>query len=342
MTARLAVLGRRLGGRDGGLGSALREALPSAQTVVVPERHETAALALVALAKSRPHLVFADAFAPSARAAALYRAAAPRSRLLLCATELSRPLRALDRWVLARADGIVADGDAVVRFAERLRFPAPVLSSMRIPADLDLFLSAPRHRFGPVACRLLHVGPLSPESGAADILIALAAWAEDHPKREAEIWWTGQGDLAGVLAAQPLPPNLQQRFLPTPDRSALADACGQCGIAILPFTAGLEPPPLAELLAAGLPLLGSCRSAAVRAVLRAGAPGWTFDPLEPADLAQAVSAALGLGADELNQLREAGRTVVCESVRTGLADRLREAAFTILPPGRLSTDPSTP
>lgn len=338
MAIRAMVLGTGLGGQGGSLGAALREALPAVETVSLPASGAGRGRALLQLVRSRPHLLVAEAFDPGALAAALYRGMVPRSRLLLCVAELPRPFGRVERWALGRADGIIAEREEVVRAVERLQFPRPVLSPLRVPADLHVFSSCPRQRFQPEAHRLLHLGPLSPESGAADLLIALAAWAEDHPQRAAEIWWAEDGDLAGVLEAQPLPPNLQQRFLQNLDRAGLADACGQCGIAVLPAAAGDEAAGVVEVLAAGMILIGSRRSSLVRSALRAGAPGWMFDPLMPADLAAALACVLGTDVDELNRLREAGRAVVSESARGGLLERLQAAAAAMLPPVRIATD----
>jgi len=126
-----------------------------------------------------------------------------------------------------------------------------------------------------------------------------------------EIWWAGDGDLAGVLGAQPLPPNLSQRFL------------GR--LLVAPSLAGDEQAQVAQGLAAGLPVLGGTRSRIVRQLVREGINGWLFDPLRPADVVQAVKRALDVPAGQLDLMREQARALVRPSPSQEFASQLGHA-----------------
>lgn len=60
--------------------------------------------------------------------------------------------------------------------------------------------------------RLMYVGPLTPAAGVADFFETIAAWADERPYISVEVVWFGDGDLKGILQAQPLPPNMYQVF----------------------------------------------------------------------------------------------------------------------------------
>jgi len=288
---------------------------------------------IVQLAAWQPNLVVSEAFGAKALQAAWYRALAPHSRLLLCATERRRRYGLLERMVLSRADGFLADGEDVTDAVELLRFPVSRIYALSAPPDLDIFLACPRHRAGNEAHRIIYAGALSPQSGAADFLICLAAWAEQNPERNVELWWAGEGDLSGVLEAQPLPDNLSQRFLGQLDRRGIAAAFAQCGILILPSLAEDSLPLVPEALAAGLVILGSRRTGKVRQVVRDGVLGWTFDPMRPADMLLALGRALGSSALELDQMRDSGLAMVRNSATDSFTERVRDAITAVLSSG---------
>ncbi len=287
--------------------------------------------ALARLALYRPDLVVSEAFGPRAAQAALYRMFASRSRLLLCATERPRRYGAMQRLVLSRADRILADGDDVIDAVELLRFPSSPAYPMAVPADIELFSAGPRVRGDGEAHRLIYAGELSPESGAADVLICVAAWAEQHPDQRAELWWAGEGDLSGVLEAQPLPDNMAQRFLGRLDRAGLAAAFGQCGVLVTAPLAQGGPPLLAEALAAGLVVLGSRRISRVRQTVREGGLGWTYDPVRPEEMMHAFGLALASSTDEMNRMRDQCRAMVRNPASESFPERVRAAVAAMLP-----------
>ncbi len=298
--------------------------------------------ALVQLVAHRPDLVVSEAFGPKAVQAALYRILSPRSRLLLCATEPPRRFGRFARMILSRADGFVAHEANVVDAIEQLRFPVRHFYPMVAPPDLDLFHACSRNRSGVEAHRIVYAGDLSPESGAADVLICLAAWAEQRPDRAVEIWWVGDGDLSGVLEAQPLPGNMSQRLLGRLDRQAMAEVFAQCGILVIPPLAEDTRPLVLAALAAGLVVLDSRRPLRGRHVIQDGALGWTFDPLDPDDMLRALDRALESSPDELDRMRDIGRAFAGSSAAESFADRVREAIAAVLSGGIPSTGAARP
>lgn len=281
--------------------------------------------ALARFLSFRPDVVVSGEFGAAALQAALYRAVWPRSRFVLCAADTPRKSGLRGRLVLDRADAVLAEGGAVAHAIEQLAGSTRRVFAVAMLLDLEPFLECRQARPAPSAHRMVYAGDLSPQSGAADLLAGVAACAEQQPGRAMEIWWVGDGDLAGVLAAQPLPANLSQRFLGGLDGRGLARAFGQCGLLVAPSPADSKQAHVAQGLAAGLPVLGSTRSRTVRQLVREGVNGWLFDPLRPADVAQAVTRALDVPAGQLDLMREQARALVRPSPSQGFASQLGHA-----------------
>ena len=293
---------------------------------------------VVQLAAYRPDLVISEGFGTKTLRAALYRSLSWRSRLLLCATEPPRRFSLVERLVLSVADGVLAEEDAVAHAIECLGVPSLRIFPASVPHDVAAFLSCSRTRSGPEAHRLIHVGDLTPHSGVADALICVAVWAERHPDRTAEIWWAGEGDLAGVLEAQPLPANVSQRFVGRLDARDMAAAFAQCGLLIAPCLGDDHPPPIAEALAAGLVVLGSLRSRRVRQLVREDVSGWAFDPVRPDDMLRVLDRALGCSPERLDSMRDGWNTLVRALPSPDLSERLRRAVASVLAGAALQPD----
>lgn len=285
------------------------------------------------LAAYAPHLTICEDFGSAALQAALYRTLRRQTRLLLCATEAPHKPLALDRWILGRADAVLAEGEAAAQAVEQLRFPSSRVFLAATPIESDAFLACERNRRDAEGHRLVFAGSLSPQSGAADLLICLAAWAEQNPSRPLEIWWAGEGDLAGVLDAQPLPPNVTQRFLGRLEPVALAATFGRCGILVVPSLIDDRTAPVMEALAAGLLVLGSRLDRKVRQLVRDDVNGWTFDALQPADMARGLSRALDTSAERLEQMRDHAHALLRPSTVLSFAERLAGALAAIMPDG---------
>lgn len=285
---------------------------------------------VLTLAAYRPDLIISEDFGGPALQAALYRSVSPRSRLLLCATEPPRRLGLRERVILGHADGVLADGDAVAQAVARMR-PTSRIFPLCAPDEVADFLACRPGRSGQQAHRLVYAGELSPHSGAADLLVCVAAWAEQNPGKPVEIWWIGEGDLAGVLGAQPLPDTVSQRFLGRLDPLGTAAAFGQCGLLVVPSLTDGRRAPVAQALAAGLPVLGSRREREVRRHVREGVNGWVFDPLQPDDMPRALARALACPAERLDEMRDAARARVRSAGSRGFAERFRRAVAAVMP-----------
>ena len=203
------------------------------------------------------------------------------------------------------------------------RFEASQVSLARIASflpDLYPFLERPVHRFGSDVHRIVYAGELSPESNAADVLPSLSLWAERNPDRQLDVVWIGEGELSGVLQAQPLPDNMSHRFLGRLDRPAVAASFARFGILIAPNPVQDCPSLAAEALAAGLVVIGSRHDPVCARAREAGLGVWTVDPLYPNDLLQAFERVLARSLDELNRLRADGRAFVSRMRSCGLED----------------------
>lgn len=279
----------------------------------------------------RPDVVICEDFGALTMHAALYRSICRRSRLLLCATEPPRQNGLRERLLISTADGVVVDGEIVAQAFTKLSVPASRIFPIATAYDLDAFLSCASTRSGPEAYRVIYSGDLSPQSGAADLLAALAALAEQHPIRSYEVWWAGEGDLAGVLGAQPLPFNVSQSFLGSLDPLGMALVFGQSGLLVVPSLADDMRVPVAQGLAAGLPVIGSKRNRLVRQLVQDDINGWLFDPLRPGDMSRALSRALGSSIEQLNGMRDQGRALVRPTTSLSIAQQIRRAITAVMP-----------
>ena len=196
------------------------------------------------------------------------------------------------------------------------------VASGSTPGDFEMFAAIPAARSTSALDWILYVGPLSPESGAADLLVALAGWAEQHPDRPIEITWAGVGDLAGVFEAQPLPCTLTQRFVGELDRAALAEAFADASILAAPLSDNGGP--VLEALAAGLVVIGGRRAPAMRSIVGVHGPAWSYDERSLLDLAATLSAALDEKPEARDARRRAGR-LLAHDIRAAEAVRLPAA-----------------
>lgn len=286
---------------------------------------------MVQLIALRPDIIICEDFGTQTSHAALYRSIRRRSRLLVCATEPPRQNGLRERFIIRVADGVLADGEVVAQAIKRLSFPASRIFPIPTAYDLDAFSSCAATRSGPEAYRIIYSGDLSPQSGAADLLASLAAWAEQHPSQSYEVWWAGEGDLAGVLSAQPLPSNVSQSFLGSLDPPGMALVFGQSGLLVVPSFSDDMQVPVAQGLAAGLPVIGSKRNRLVRQLIQDDVNGWLFDPLTPGDLSKALSRALGSSVERLDGMRDRGQALVRPTTSLSVAQRIRRAIAAVIP-----------
>ena len=190
--------------------------------------------------------------------------------------------------------------------------------TLRQVADITALLGCSLERTQETATRILYLGDLSPQSGVVDLLACITAWADRHRDIPVDICWAGTGDLQGVLRAQAMPPNLTQSFTPPPADDAIASLVARCGILAVPNTGLVDLLPIAQAMAAGLPVFGSARCPEARLLVTSTATGWLFDPLSPVEMSAALDAALSTSPMRLAEMRAAARhrvSALCDEWR---------------------------
>jgi glycosyltransferase involved in cell wall biosynthesis len=228
---------------------------------------------------------------------------------------------------LRSADVIVADGEEATRLLRKLSAAGPhVFASTKTErSDVAPFLKFQLDRTVDGTHRLAFSDDLAPQTGAADFLLAAMAWAGKHRGEAVDIVWIGDGILRDMLRAQPLPPNLSQRFISRPSAEEIADVFAQSGILVAPTAFGDAGHPVLQALAAGIPVLGSVHCRSVRQWVRDGETGWVFDPLKPGALNRAMSRALAAGATELDRMGRLARGDAEAATSATMAGRVRYA-----------------
>lgn len=335
MSMRAAMLTGSTNGVDAALAAALTYEGTVAEVKTLgsgPHSHIRAAMLLMVF---RPDLVIIEDCSFKFILAVLYRWRWRRSRLLVRIGGTDQRPGFIRRLVLSQADGVLAEDEAADHPANDWANGDKRLSHTRVfsmfaPIGLEPFLTTALFRTPAQAYRLVYAGPISPYSGVADILMSVAAWAERNLDREVEIWWIGEGDLTGVLEAQPLPDNMSQLFLGALAPEPMAKAFTECGIMVLPLH-GFGRALVAEALATGLVVVGDVRGAHARRLLSEGTLGWTFDPQQTGALLDAVGQALTCPFEQLVDMRFHGRELVSRAAIQGTAERLRAVWTMVMP-----------
>lgn len=255
----------------------------------------------------RPRLLVVD-FGPLALLSCFYRQLTPHGSLYVYLSEPPTiPLGWLASQVLRKADGILVDGHATSVAVSNLGYIAHRISSDR-PGQPFLAMTPkkpPAHMR-----RVIVVGDLAPASGAYDLLVNVAAWSASHADETVELHWIGEGDLAALLAAQPLQPNLSQIFHGTLSPAAVAATFADGGIVAAPSVSDQHSGHVAEALAAGLPVLGSRGSSEVRRHVTDGLTGWLFDPLAPGALLDAITRVFATDDEHLAEMSTRARAAI--------------------------------
>jgi glycosyltransferase involved in cell wall biosynthesis len=268
---------------------------------IVPSRHVfrlcSNGSALAFLLRRQPDLVVSSGFGLAFVQGTIY-CRLRHAILLTWLLDLPKRPTILTQKMWRLADGVLVTEAATSELLQSWGFPPSRVYVVNegTPAPLPCGHDDSRLR------RLLFVGAMEPESGAADFLLALVCWAEQYTSSQVEIWWVGDGPLRGVLAAQPTPGNLIQHFLEPISREELPSFLAGGGILVVPSFSGRIPDVVPEALSLGLPILGSSRSRAVRELVRNGLSGWVFDPLNETAMYRALNAALRCPVETLRRM----------------------------------------
>lgn len=140
-------------------------------------------------------------------------------------------------------------------FARRMLIIKRIVTVQENPA-LPAFMNCSLTRTDLHSHRMVYVGNLAPCGGGAEFLSTLIAWADANREVSVEIMWLGEGDLLGILQAQPVPSNLNQTFARSPSSDGFVTLLAKCGILVMPSLSDLRSCLISEAMAAGLPVLG--------------------------------------------------------------------------------------
>lgn len=300
-------------------------AVASGAAAVRPDHRTLGSFA--SMLRNQPPVVVASTGGPFL-AALVYRLVRRRARLMIWSDRPAPVWRLLSRLAVRLADGVLVTGEPEARAAIALRGTDASVFEIPGPYETAQFLDAAPTRNEPEAYRLVVRSPLSPPSGVLRILDCVARAAERLPAREIELAWIGEGDLEGVLAAQPLPDNLHQRFLGDLGREDTAVCFARSGLLIAPVheqdEAAFEAT-VAEAMASGLVTLFDRFHPSAARVLTDGETGVGFDGRQRDGLAQALLSALSSSSGQLDLMRLAARRHALEMSPKGHAERFSHA-----------------
>ena len=207
-------------------------------------------------------------------------------------------LRGIVRKLLAgQADGFLALGEDGMRYMRSLGAPAQKLFKLAYTADVSRFKATSVERKN--ERRLLYVGQLIERKGLLPFTAALKRWAEENSEQEIDLTFAGDGPLRQVLQAEAGPRNLRLEFLGNVMYQDLPQVYAKAGVLVFPTLADTWGVVVNEAMAAGLPVLGSIHSQAVRELVIDGKNGWTFRTDCPDEMYQVIDRCLTSSAQTL-------------------------------------------
>lgn len=296
------------------------------------------------LHRYRPDVVIAGQLGVHALLALLYRTLRRRTRLILWTTMSEHAEQGrgrmrtwLRRWILPRADALLANGASGARYLRSFGVEPGRIFLSPYATDNAPFLALPLARGDVAARRLVFSGQLVERKGLVPFLDSLARWAAAHPSQPVEFWLLGNGPLRAALEARAVPASLSLRVLGSVQYAGLPEIYAQAGILAFPSLADEWGIVVNEAMAAGLPVLGSVYSQAVEELIVDGETGWTFRPDRPDDMYAAVERALSTAPDRLHEMRINARQQISHLTPDFVADRVVSAIRSALdappPPG---------
>ncbi len=282
----------------------------------------------------RPDAVISVELGPRSLQAALYKILRPSVRLLVWCKLSEHTERGwggfrhvLRRMILARADGVLVNGESGARYIARFGVPDDRIFRINQPVDVGMFTRAKRRRPETARARLLCCGVLSDRKGVVPFLRQLDLWARAHPSQQREIWWLGDGEARAELEAFSCAPNLTQRFIGAVPYAELPEWYAEADILAFPSLLDEWGLVVNEAMASGMPVLGSIYAQAVTELVADGGNGWIFDPASEASVQAALDRIEAVSPEELVRMREAARqriaTLTPETAATKIFDALR-------------------
>jgi glycosyltransferase involved in cell wall biosynthesis len=272
---------------------------------------------LPALAAFRPDVVISGELGARTLQALTWARYLGRRPLLVWATtserlEEGRRRETVRRWQLARAAGVLVNGESGARLVRRLGVPDARIFRVPQPVDVARFTGAPAARRGDRAHQLLVVGSLTHLKGVLPFLDAAERWSRQNPGRRLEVTFAGSGPLREIVQARRLPPNMAVSFLGHVAYEDLPGVYAAAGILVFPTLADEWGLVVNEALASGVPVLGSIHAQAVEELVEDGRTGWHFDPVQPGSFDAALARCLDTSPAVLDCMRVAGRERVLD------------------------------
>jgi len=223
----------------------------------------------------------------------------------------------LRRFLLARADLVLVNGEAGRRYLRQFDYPEERMFNVPYSVDLEVFRQI--EDVSPVVpSRILLVARLEKRKGLAPFLEAAVRWCEHNPDRDLRLTFVGAGSLATQIEQHPHPGNLQIRMLGSLPFEQIPTLYKDADILSFPTLADEWGQVVSEALAAGRPVLGSVYSQAVEELIVEGENGWLFHPDKPGEMDAALSRALSISPETLQRMgstaRESARGVGIQAV----------------------------
>jgi glycosyltransferase involved in cell wall biosynthesis len=248
-------------------------------------------------------------------------------------TEHGRGLarKILRKLLVKHADGFLALGDGGMRYIESLGAAREKIFELFYTTDVLRFAvgsqqrAAVSNQLSAISNRLLYVGQLIERKGLLQFTTALKRWAERNPDRNIELVFAGNGPLKEGLRVQVTPPNLRLEFLGDVTYEDLPRVYAEASAFVFPTLADTWGVAANEAMAAGLPVLGSTHSQAVKMLVTDGRNGWTFRADSPQETYQAIHRCLTCPVETLQAMRSAARSTALELTPDRVADMIHRA-----------------
>jgi hypothetical protein len=284
------------------------------------------------LNRFRPDVVISAELGMRSTQAAVYRTLRRDSALLIWATlsehserSWGRARTTLRRLILARADGVLVNGESGARYIRRFGVPDHRIWRVNQPVDVDLFMGPRRARPPGPVWRLLHAGALSSRKGVIGFMHNLLDCAGRNPDKIIEVSWLGDGEDRTALASMALPCNVTQRFLGSQPYQEIPGIYADADLLFFPSLMDEWGLVVNEAMASGLPVLGSIYSQAVEELVEDGVTGWTFDPVVRASLDGALDRVFATPFHILQTMGDVGRHRIQTLTPASAGERIVQA-----------------
>ncbi|WP_323798007.1 glycosyltransferase family 4 protein [Nisaea sp.] len=291
-----------------------------------------------------PDVVISSEFGARTLQACLYRCLAPllgrRSRFLVWATLSEDSERGrgwvrttLRRLMAKRADGAMTNGESGARYLESIGFAPERIFRIHQSTDLDRFAkldtSGRSVSDDEKTLQLVTVGSLIPRKGLRPFLQHLIAWCAAHPGRALNWRLIGDGPERAALEALVLPPNLKLTLLGDVAYEDVPALMADADLLAFPTLADEWGLVVNEAMAAGLPVLASCRAQAAEEMVTDKENGWLFDPADPTSTGKALGQALDTPAAARIAMGDAARQTAARFSHENTLRRMMQAIETV-------------